>query len=499
MGEIRRQSVKGSIYLYLGVILGFVTAGPLWTRILKSEEIGLFNILIAQSLIFSQFASLGFNNVTTRLFPYFRTSESSKHNGFLSLAFLVNIAGLILTFVAFYFLKPIIIENNIEKSSLFTEYFFYLIPLIVFTTFFTLLDTYSKMLYNTVLGIMLKEFALRVLNLVLTFLYFFKLINFDWLVFGYVFINCTPAILIYGILAYNKQVDFNINFSFITKELKSSILNVSLFGIIGGFSSIAITTIDKIMINEAIDLTSVGIYSTAILFGTIISIPSRSIVKISTSFIADAWKSNDLKKINDIYYKTCLNQLIFGSLIFINLWANIHNVPKILTPEYEAGTYVILFFALSNLFDMATGANGVIIQTSKYYKVQTLFIAVLMILVVITNLIFIPKFGINGAAFATALSNFIFNLLRYLFILFKFKLQPFNNRFFIVIVIAVLSYFSVEFIPIQLNFIIDIAIRCSIMTAIFAIFTLISKVSEDINERYRVYIKTLSTFIKDKK
>ena len=156
MGIIERQTIKGTAYSYIGVALGFVTTGLLFPRILQTEQIGLLSILVAYSVILSQFGSLGFNSVTTRLFTYFRDDEN-RHNGFLFIALAVTLIGFILTCVFFIIIEPRLIEKSLEKSPLFADYSFYIIPLIFFTLLFSILDNYYKVLYNVTIGSFLKE------------------------------------------------------------------------------------------------------------------------------------------------------------------------------------------------------------------------------------------------------------------------------------------------------------------------------------------------------
>lgn len=55
--------------LYIGVFIGFITTAVLFPRILTEEEIGLINTLLAYSIVFAQFATLGFNSVITKFLP----------------------------------------------------------------------------------------------------------------------------------------------------------------------------------------------------------------------------------------------------------------------------------------------------------------------------------------------------------------------------------------------------------------------------------------------
>lgn len=480
MGIIQKQTIKGTFYSYIGVAIGFITVGILFPRFLNPDEIGLLNLLVAFSAIFAQVASLGVNSVTTRYFSYFRNPEK-KHHGFLYILLLVASFGFILSITVFFILKSSIVQNNIEKSDLLVEYINYIIPLILFTLFFTIFDNYNKVLFNAVFGIFLKEFFQRILILISILLLILKFISFSQFLFLYIVSLCIPTIYIIFYIIRKKEFSLHRDPTFLKKNLVKSMTSVAIFGIIGGFSNILINYIDKIMINSILDISSTGIYATAAFFGIVILIPSRSLLKIASAIIADAWKEKKLYLIKDIYYKSCINQFIIGLLIFIGIWANINNVFEIITKEFISGKYVIFFICLTNLIDMGTGVNGVIISTSKYYFWQTYFILFLATLVVISNFIFIPIWGITGAAVATFISGFLYNLGRYLFLYKKFKFQPFNYRYIIVIAIGLLSYFGSALLPEFNNFILDIILRSSFILLIYLPLIYFSKVSEEVN------------------
>ena len=172
MGIIRKQSIYGTLYSYIGVILGFVVTAILFPRILSTEQVGLLKVLVAYSVLFAQFAGLGFNAVTVKLFPYFR-DEKNKHHGFLGLTLLVSIAGFIIAALAFLLMRTYLIEQSEGKSELFNDYFYYVIPLIFFTLLFNVFDTYYRVLYNATKGIFVKEVVQRVGLLVVILIFYF--------------------------------------------------------------------------------------------------------------------------------------------------------------------------------------------------------------------------------------------------------------------------------------------------------------------------------------
>lgn len=489
MGIIVDQSVKGTIYTYIGVVLGFATT-ILFSRILSRDQVGLTKILIAYSSLIAQFGTLGINGVTIRLFPYFRNNEK-KHHGFLALALIAGIAGFIISTALLFLLKPWLIEISLEKSSMFIEYINWLIVIVFFQIFFTIFDGYYTALFNSVYGTFLKDVFQRVLIIVVIGLYFFDILNFHQFVIYYIAGLSLPTLFILFTLIREKHFSLRTDFKFLKKQLLVSIGLMAGFSIFNGFSLQAIQNVDVLMITSMTGLEATGIYGICFTFGLLVSLPARAIYKIANIVSAQAWKNDDIKTIRDVYYKSCLTLFIIGMLLFLGIWANIHNIFRIIGPTYISGKWVIFFIGLGSLIDLTTGANSSILGTSKYYKVQTLFLVGLVFLIVIANFLLIPSYGINGAAVGSSISLTILNIARFLFLYYKFDLQPFNLRFLSVALIAGISYFITTLLPLLPNFILDIIVRSSILMILFCTPIYFFKISEDINVKADEYLRIL--------
>ena len=48
MGIIIKQTIKGTLWSYLGVAIGFVTTAYLYTNYLSTEIVGLFGLLLSR-------------------------------------------------------------------------------------------------------------------------------------------------------------------------------------------------------------------------------------------------------------------------------------------------------------------------------------------------------------------------------------------------------------------------------------------------------------------
>ncbi len=477
MGVIQQQTIKGTFYSFLGVIIGFINLVIISPIVFSTEQIGLTQVMVAISSILAQIGSLGFNNITNRLFPFFR-SKSKGHNGYLSLAFLVSGVGYALCLLFMIIHMPAFIENNRGESELLSEYAFYIPVLIGITMLFNLLDNYCKVLFNAVLGTMLRELILRLLFLFLLIAFSLGFIDFRQYMFIYVIIQFIPIIVFVIYLISTGNFIFTRFRNMMTPDMIKQMSSLALFGILAGLSGIAVTNIDKYMVNNYEGLSDAGIYSIAVYFASLILIPARSLGKIAIPVMSEAWKDNNLKQIDEIYYKSSINQLIIGLLIFIGVTANIDNIFRILPPEYSKGGATIIIFGLANLISASAGVSKIILSTSSHYKYMTYLMLILILMVIISNVIFIPIFGITGAAIASLFSMLVYTGLNVLLLWKFYRLWPFRMQHLFMVFLSVFVYLLVSIIP-EMNIIIDILVRSVIIVIAFTFVIVNFKISDD--------------------
>ena len=152
---------------------------------------------------------------------------------------------------------------------------------------------------------------------------------------------------------------------------------------------------------------------------------------------------------------------------------------------------VIFYIGIANLFDISLGMSSHIILNSKHYKYLSYFLAVFAVILVLLNYFLIPVYGIVGAAIASLLAKFLFNLIKFIFIYRKFGLQPFTYHFLLLILITACAYWISTFMPPLSNFILDIIVRSMLITVCFAVPVYYFKISEDINDRFNALLMQL--------
>lgn len=478
MGIIIRQSIQNTIVSYIGIVLGFVSTILLFPNILESEQFGLTRLLLSIALICAQFSHLGMNNIIIRYFPYYKKSDDSRHR-LLTLALGVPLAGFILFGLLLYLFQEPLQDYYSARSNLFTKYYFYLIPLVFAILFFEVLNSYVRALKDSVTGSVVNEVFVRAGVIILLIVYYFNWLTFREFMILFTAIYCLQPLSMLIYLYRHQHLSFSLPFQKETRRLYKGMSVYGAYSVLAGLATLLVGNIDIIMIGSMINLSSTAVYAIAFYVGSVIAVPQRSIGKIASPVIADLIKAKQFPQIENLYQRTALNQLIAGSLIYVGIWANLHNLIDILPSEYTGIYWVVVIVGLAKLFNMATGANGLIIINSKHFRFDLYTNILLVLLTIITNLLLIPLYGIIGAALATALSIFIYNFIKFIFVWIKFNMQPFQLNALWILIIAGICLLIAEQIPYMLNFFVDVTVRSLIILTLFTSAVILFRLSDD--------------------
>ncbi|MFN5295867.1 MAG: hypothetical protein ACK5BL_10080 [Flavobacteriales bacterium] len=480
MGIIIKQAVRSTVFSYTGAALGFLTVWFMNRLWLTPEQNGLLNVIISISLISSSLSNLGMAGVVLRMFPHFRNPET-RHGSFLFYPLAFTAIGSLLFLALYWLFNDDYIARNAGQSPLLADNLYYLIPLTFFLGVFNVLDAFTRALFLSTAGVLIKEVALRLVILVAAAAYHWNLIAFNQFVLIYFGSFSAMAFAMIAVLIANKEWHWRRPRTSLTPEMKKEMRDVALFSVITGLSGMMISSIDKVIVNDKLGLAAAGIFSVATYFGSMIQIPARSIIRITTSVIAESWKSNDLDNIRNIYRQSSLNQLIIGLILLLALWVNIDSVLALMPSEYAVAKYVILFMGIGYLVDLATGANGAIIGTSIYYRYDTLFMVLLVVFTFLTNLMLIPRYGLVGSGIASCLTYVLFNVLRLVFIRIKFNMQPYSIAFIKVLVIGAIAYGVAFLIPLTGMHYLDILLRGTIICILYGVLIVRFEVSPEVS------------------
>ena len=199
-----------------------------------------------------------------------------------------------------------------------------------------------------------------------------------------------------------------------------------------------------------------------------------------------------MANIRDIYHRTSLNQFIASGLIFTLVWLNIQDLFDLIPngDVFRQGVWVVFFIGLAKIFSSATGINNEILLVSDHYRYSLAIRLLLVVTAIITNLYFIPIYGITGAALATSISILSNNLLLFLFVWVKLKMQPFKVDNLYALIWLSLIFFVAWLVPIEFDYpLINIVMRSALILVMFVFIVMRMRFSEDLKEMVLLSLK----------
>lgn len=446
MGVVARQSIKGTIATYIGVAVGIVTTFFIQTKALQPEEIGLIDILLQCSMLFSGLAMLGTNSSAMRYYPFFKDEEQRDH-GFFGWSVLVPFVGFLAFLLFFFLFKDSVVDFFSKDSSMFGDYVYFVIPLAFFLLYIFVFETNSNLLLRIVLPKFVREVGLRVATLTVYLLYYYKVIDFDGVVIGFcVFYGLATLINVIYLLSL-KRVSFKIDWKFITPKLRRDFLLYTLFMITAALAGNVIPMLSKFFVAGLTGFRLAGVFTIATNIAALVEMPYRSLGAISRPHVSDAMAKEDVAQADSLCKNVALHQFIAGSLVFLIIWANIDFLFDLLPKGdiYRLGKMAVLFLALGRLIYSTLAVTTTVLSYSKYYYYSLLFTVLLAAMSVLLNYWLVPHWDINGGAVAYMLSYLIYFVLLLAFIKWKIGVQPFSGKMMPVLVV-VLTLFGLNWV-----------------------------------------------------
>lgn len=482
MGIVIRRGTRVTLVTYLGFAIGYVNAFVLFPLILTPAEIGFVRILLGVSALFAAWASVGAVWMPGRFFPFFN-DRSRGHRGFLLVLLLIAMGGFLCFLGIFLGFRDTVSRIYLHNSNLIVDFYYLFIPMTFVVMMTNVFAAYIVVQGYPTAPAVAREVLYRVTTTIAVLLLFLGLFRFSTSVIvmtgGY-----TVSLLVLVGFIYRKGILFlKPKYLDISRHELRLLISFGLFTMFGAAASTVISNIDNLMLSAYKGLSSAGIYSIAFLLATIIEVPKRAVSQAALPMISQANKDWDIPKLRDIYKKSSLNELLIGGLLFLLVWCNVDTIFKLIPngSTYAAGKWVVFYIGISKLFDMLSGTNQEIVGTSRYYKLDILFYVLLGLLAIVTNLYLIPRFGIVGAAIASAASVFLYNVTRYVLIAILFKIQPFSLDTLKGLAILMAAFCTNLVLPSVHGFLIELVVKSTVLTAIVIGASVAFKVSSDIN------------------
>ena len=486
MSSIRRQSIISSLVIYIGFAVGLVNTYFFTKQGTFTEaEYGLTTIFIAIATMMSAFATMAMPSYIFKFHPYYNDNLPPRKNDMITWALLVSFLGFILVMIAGWSLKHLVIKKFGTNTPQLVSYYYWIFPLGLGLTIYTVLEAYAWSLHKSVLTNFFREVQWRLFTTIIIVLYISGIISdYDLFIKIFAFSYPSIAIALFAYLVITKKIHFTFSVSKVSRRYFKKILALCTF-VYGGTLIFTISQVfDTIVIASVLEEGSAkaGIFGLATIVTSIIQAPQRGIISASIPHLSKAWKDKNMDLLQKVYQRSSINLLIFACGIFLLIWLNFTDgiITFGVKPSYLDAAWIFFLLGLTKIIDMGTGVNAQIIGTSTYWRFELISGVILLSVMLPLTYILTKQYGLIGPAIAALVSISVYNIIRIIFLWKKFRLFPLTMQSLYTLLLAGSCYAVCYFAFKEMHGFTGMFVRSIVFIALYATGVISMKLSPDI-------------------
>ncbi len=214
--------------------------------------------------------------------------------------------------------------------------------------------------------------------------------------------------------------------SFTKINYSRTYLKYSLPLVLSASMAIMIDKIDIIMIGNMLDNTSVGIYQIS---AQIANVTSMLLIIFNTVFapkISKLYHQNKIDDLRAVYIKSTKVLGLISLTFLIGVFFFGDFILHIFGEEVMVGRQSLLLRSIGQFVNVAVGSVWLMLAMTGKPKFQMYANFIAFIINVVLNFILIPKFGIDGAAFASMVTIVFMNIIGYTIVSKTFNIKAYK-------------------------------------------------------------------------
>lgn len=362
-------------------------------RYLGPSNYGLLSYAQSFVVLFSAIATLGLDSIVIRDL----VRNEKKRDELLGVTFVLKVAGSILL------LGMLAVIVRFTTNDNFTNLLILIIALAIIFQSFNAIDFYFRSKVLSKYTVYARTASVVSSAIIKFLLIYFKM---GLIYFAAVMVIESVILAIVLIIMYTKQklniFDWRIKFDSAKRLLKDSWPLI-----LSGIAISIYMRIDQVMIKEMVDTKGVGNYAVAVRLSEAWYFIPTAITSSVFPAIINAKKTGEklyyarLQKLYDL-----MTWLAIGIALPITFLAN--DIIRLLFGiQYQDAAGALRIYIWAGIFVFFGVVSTQYLIAENYTKILFFRTFVGMMVNVILNIILIPKYGINGAAIATVLSQFM--------------------------------------------------------------------------------------------
>lgn len=223
---------------------------------------------------------------------------------------------------------------HIQDRALFNKYYFILPILMALWGIMSLFDLYLISQVKIAFSAFVREVLLRLCNLGVIALYYFKLIDFNIFIVASILIYAIPALVLFLASSRTKGFGFSLNFAVFNLQEYKEITHFAWYHLLFGLSQNLFGALDSFMLGvlDKTGFESIAVYRNAIFVVTLMVIPYRAMTNSSFASLNEAYINNKITHLQDLFKRSALNIFIITMALFALIFCNLNNLIRILPP-----------------------------------------------------------------------------------------------------------------------------------------------------------------------
>lgn len=427
--QVILTTAKGGVIAFAGNLFGYCIRfafGIVIARLLGAELFGLYSLGMTIPEIAGTIALLGLGAGLARYIPIAITkNDESRLRGLIQVGIAIpGLAGLALALVIF--LSANLISVRLYDQPALTPVLrlaSWAIPLFALINVLEAITQGFKRMEYKVYSV---DITLPVLKLLLTVVLVVAGMGVMGATAGYVVPLAVTVVMLFVFVNHLfplrltwQTANFNV------RELFRFSLPVYLSQLVNQFGG----SIGTLVLGIFGTVSGVGIFTASLRVSSIGMLFYSSLMRIAAPMIADLHSQGKIDQLERMYQATTKWGMSFNLPVFLTTAIFAPLLLSIFGQEFVTGTTALTILAFAALFDASTGVCGTIVTMTGHSKISLANSLTSLVISVGLNLLLIPRWGIVGAAAATALCVILLNMLRLIQVYLLHRIQPYNRGF----------------------------------------------------------------------
>lgn len=383
-----------SIGPIVGAIIGFITV-PITSHLIDPDQFGLANMFNLANTILTLIVLIGLDQAYMREYNEYKDKKKLLFNAMLIPIISTIIISIILILFSDFW------ANILFSDSTFTIPIILLglcSPFFIIEKFLLLtIRMDEKALKYSLWNIFSK--TLNLICLIILLLLFRR--NFESVVYA----TIISQFLISVMLVIVCRKDIRISKNSIDKELIRGLLKFALPLLPATLIGYGLNSMDTIFLRVMANYTEIGYYSVALRIVTLLTLVQTS---FSSFWAPTAFKWKTENKEHKVFELVSKGISLLMSLILIGILIVKDLIPILLSEKYSHVIYILPFLLFHPIFYTLSETTTLGISFSRKTGYNILVSGISLIINLILNSLFVPKYGAVGAAIATGISYLAF-------------------------------------------------------------------------------------------